>query len=278
MTRRLLCAVVATHALLACTWCAPAAHADVAGGGAVGPGGLQVHLYVATAGGPPVPAGSASAWRPYSVVAQPSSDRTSPLAGLCSVPGGPPGIAGWGWIWIVTTIDNSTGAIVSQDTTCVALQGQAAPGPGPSPGPPPTIGEVWRAVALPAPTLWLSPVREGVTGLATWVWATSPTTLAIDVTIDGYRVVGQAQLTGYAFTTGDGTTTDSRGVGTASAPALQHVYDRVGTYPLSVTTTWSATVTMSGPGFAARPTPIGTALVEATHDYPVVQVRSVLIG
>ena len=35
---------------------------------------------------------------------------------------------------------------------------------------------------------------------------------------------------------------------------------------------------MSGPGIDARPTPIGTAWLTVSADYPVVEVRSELTG
>jgi hypothetical protein len=141
---------------------------------------------------------------------------------------------------------------------------------------PPTIGEIWAHAALPNPTLGLSPITAGVTGLPTWVWGASPTTVAIEATINGYTVTGTATLVGWRFDMGDGAVLDATTGGDADDPALQHVYEHDGSYALSITTTWDATVTISGPDFADHPTPIGQALLRATHDYPVEQVRSVL--
>jgi hypothetical protein len=191
------------------------------------------------------------------------------------VPQPPP----WGWWWNVFTFDNTSGALISVTFVCVPLQpGQPPPGSPPQVARPPTIGDIWAHAALPRPTLGLSPVTEGVTGLDTWIWGLSPTQARIDVTLDGYTVTGTARVVGWRFTTGDGTTVDRTTGGRAGAPALQHVYERTGSYPLSVTTIWSANVTISGPAFPARATPIGEALLAGTHDYPVVQVRSVLVA
>jgi hypothetical protein len=256
---------------------APAAGASgVAGSGTIGPGGLTVTLQVRRAGGPPVPANDPHAPRPFTVITAPSHNPG--LSGICPVPGVPVPPP-WGWWWNVFTIDNATGALVSVTFVCVPLAaGQPPPGTPPQVARPPTIGEIWAHVPLPQPTLGLSPVSGGVTGLATWIWGVSATQAAIDATINGYTVTGTAHVIGWSFATGDGTVVARVTGGTATAPALRHVYERTGTYPLSVTTLWSANVTISGPGFPARATPIGQALLSGEHDYPVVQVRSVLVS
>lgn len=270
MRRGLACA---GFAFVAAIVGAPAANGDAAGSGTIGPGGLTVGLQVQLPGQAPVDPSDPSAPSPFRTIATPASDPTSPLAGLCS----PPPPAFWGWIWTVTTIDNATGAVVASVVVCVALPDPSAgPGPAPVVADPPTIGEIWARVALPAPTLGLSPVSAGVTGLATWIWGTSPSSVAVDATINGYTVTGVATLVGWQFDPGDGDIVDALASGDADQPALQHVYERTGRYPLSVTTIWAATVTMTGPGFANRPTPIGQARLRATHDYPVEQVRAVL--
>ncbi len=247
----------------------------VAGSGTIGPGGLSVTLQVQRRGGPPLPAGDPNAPRPFRIVTAPSQNPG--LSGLCPLPGVPQPPP-WGWWWNVFTFDNATGALVSVTFVCVPLQpGQPPPGSPPPVASPPTIGEIWAHVPLPRPTLGLSPVTEGVTGLDTWIWGLSATQARIDVTLDGYTVTGTAHVVSWSFATGDGVVVARATGGTATAPALRHVYERTGTYPLSVTTIWRAAVTISGPGFAARPEPIGEALLAGAHDYPVVQVRSVLV-
>jgi hypothetical protein len=238
---------------------------------------MTVTLAVRIGGGPAVPAGDPHAPSPYTITVTPSpGDPTDPLAGICPAPSAPP--PHWGYTWIVTTTATATGAVVGITTICVPLLGGVAPpGPPPSLPTPPTIGDIWAHAALPAPSLGLSPVTQGVTGLATWIWGVSPTTAQIDATIDGFTVTGVARIVGFVFDTGDGTVVARDDGGSASNPALRHEYERTGSYPLSVTTIWSATVTVSGPGFAPLPTPIGEALLQGTYDYPVVQVRSVLI-
>ena len=278
MTRRRLSRTVVALLLaaLVSSSLGPArAHAGVAGSGTVDPSGLTVGLQVQLPGQPPIDASDPSAPTPFRTIMTPADDPTNPLAGLCN----PAGPALWGWTWTVTTIDNATGAIVASGPVCVALPDpSAAPGSPPVVAMPPTIGEIWAHAALPTPTLGLSPIAAGVTGLPTWVWGASPLTVAIDATINGYTVTGTATLVSWRFDTGDGAMLDATAGGDADHPAVQHVYERDGSYALSITTTWDATVTISGPDFANHSTPIGHALVRATHDYPVEQVRAILTG
>ena len=66
--------------------------------------------------------------------------------------------------------------------------------------------------------------------------------------------------------------------GSEATPAVTHMYERKGTYRVAVGTIWTATVAMTGPGVVARPTPIGSAWLTVSADYPVIEVRSDLTG
>jgi hypothetical protein len=58
-----------------------------------------------------------------------------------------------------------------------------------------------------------------------------------------------------------------------------HRFVRKGAHTLSVSTVWRATVTMTGPvGTVPVPVDLDTAVLTATVDYPVVEVRSRLVG
>ena len=70
----------------------------------------------------------------------------------------------------------------------------------------------------------------------------------------------------------------SAGAGSPAAPAVTHVYETKGTYRVEVGTIWTATVAMTGPGLDARPTSIGSAWLTVAADYPVIEVRSELVG
>ncbi len=252
---------------------ATAAYAAVDGSGTIGAHQLRVDLQVRMPGGGLTDARDAGAPSPFRIDAVAAKDHTGPLLGECPVPGVPgPDLTGW-W-WHVKTIDNATGVVISTVHICLPMP--SASSPEPLIPAPPTIGEIWAAAGLPGPSLGLSPLGEGVTGLDTWIWGASPNTIQIAATIDGYTITGSAHVARYTFDTGDGTTYDSVGSGNADNPALLHMYERTGTYPLSIAAVWTATVAISGPGFAARPTPIGEALETGTYDYPVVQVRSVI--
>ncbi len=238
-------------------------------------GTLTVGLTVSIDGSPGVPADSPDAPSPYRVVATPARDTTSPLAGLCNPGNG----TIWGWTWRVQVIDTATGAVVSDEPECVAFsQADGPPGPGPVGATPPTIGEIWRSAHIPLPPLGLSPPDDGVTGLATWMWSSSPDTVSIAATLDGWTVRGVAHRSTFLFDPGDGGAVERSRGGRAADPTLAHTYERKGTYRVAVGTIWTATVAMTGPGVDARPTSIGSAWLTVSADYPVIEVRSNLTG
>lgn len=248
---------------------------DATGGGILGGGTLGVGLTVVVDGHPGVPAGSGTLPRPYRIVATPAYDANDPLAGLC------PNAAGWsgfGWWWTLDTVDRVTGSVVATRAQCVAVPGPGTIGPGPVPVQPPTIGEVWDQVALGVPMLRVSPAGRGVTGLDTRLWAAGPSTVRIAVAIGPWRAVGVATRVGYALDAGDGVLHVQRDGGSSTRPAFHHTFERTGRQRLVLGSVWTATVTLSGPGLPGRATPIGTAVLGVATDYPVDQIRSVLVG
>ncbi len=265
------------------------AHAAGSGDGGLdnGPGGphVSVGLEVVAPGGD----GSQSytpddehAPRPIRYEAVPAQSPPPGLDNLCNAASGAvaPGEIAWGWWYTIVAIDNATGAVLSRDVVCVPLPiaGANEPPPPPALPVPPTVGEIWRAVGLPAPTVGVSPAGEGVVGLPTWLWSGGPGTVQVAVGLDGYTVTGVATRTEYRFDAGDGTVTATPAPGSRTAPAVTHVYDVKGDHALRVGAVWEATVTMTGPGLPAPvPVAIGSAVVTATRDYGVVEVRSVLL-
>jgi hypothetical protein len=220
--------------------------------------------------------------RPIRYEAVPAHSPPPGLDNLCNAAQGPvaPGTVAWGWWYTVTAIDNATGQVLSRETVCVPLPDPNTPGPPPPPPVPvpPTIGEIWDAAGIPAPAVGVSPGAVGVVGLDTWLWSGGPDVVQLAVTLGGWTVTGVAHRTELRFDTGDGDTTTAPAPGSRAAPALTHVYDVKGEYALQVASVWQATVTMTGPGLAAPiPIAIGSAVVTVTQDYPVVEVRSVLL-
>jgi len=207
------------------------------------------------------------------------------LSNLCMAVDGPP-ISdfplGNGWWFNIELFATSDGHyIATTGAICVALDPDApdAPPPAPALRQPPTIGEVWRTVALPAPSIGVSPEANGVTGLATWVWTGGSTApVAVAVSLRGYTITGTARVTGFAAFPGVGGWLLGDSPGTPEDPAFTHTYEQTGTYRLGVATMWSASAVLTGPGLA---TPLvinlGTALVTNGRDYPVVEIRSRLL-
>ncbi len=143
----------------------------------------------------------------------------------------------------------------------------------------PTIGEIWRSVALPPPIVGANPVSRGVTGLETRIWSGGPQTAQVAVTLGGFTVIGVAQLVGYRFATDEGYLGSFAGPGDAQHPAASHEFATKGAHSLSASSLWRATATMTGPDFTVPvPIELDLAVLGATVDYPVTEVRSVLVG
>jgi hypothetical protein len=175
---------------------------------------------------------------------------------------------------------DNAGNIVVDTQVCVPLVDLNSPVPPPPPPLPvaPSVAEIWRSVQIPPPELHVDPSARGVTGLATALWTGGPTTVPVSVRLHGFTVTGVAHLVDYRFTTDEGlagTTTDA---GSSTAPAIRHVFETKGMHRVTVESEWTATITLTGPGMST-PIPIaaGTATLHASRDYPVVEIRSVLL-
>jgi hypothetical protein len=204
---------------------------------------------------------------------------SDPIAGICAAGIDPvTGFPRFGWPFTIETIDNTTGAVVSAQRICVALD-PATPGPPPSPSvpDPPTYGEIWKAASITPPTIGVNPNVEGVTGLATRLWAGGPNTVQITASIRGYTATGTATRIGYWFSPGDGPAViRSAEGGQSDAPAGSHLYETRGSYVLRAGALWEASVTVSGPDIPTTIVDLGQALIVVARDYRVVEVRSQL--
>lgn len=245
---------------------------DASGGGSIGGGRLTVGLSVSTDGHTFTPAHHSSVQGPYFYRSYQFIPGSTFVAGSCALPT-PPGI---GIVLLVEMYERATGALIDVSARCVPAVQPGAPIV--IPDAPPTIGEIWDAVTLPPPTVNLSPEAEGVTGLDTWMWSASPQTINVNVAIGPWRVTGTATRNEFLFDAGEGDVTATDTSGSRQQPSVTHTFEVKGTYDVAVGTTWTANVSMSGPGLTARPTPIGTARLGAEQPYRVVEIRSVLTG
>jgi hypothetical protein len=111
------------------------------------------------------------------------------------------------------------------------------------------------------------------------VWAGGPDALDVRVQLHGFAVRGTARVVEVRVEPGDGAVLHAPGGGSATDPAVTHVYETKGRRPLRVTTVWVADVTMTGPGLrGGTPVSLGRALLSVERPYRVVEVRSVLLG
>jgi hypothetical protein len=191
----------------------------------------------------------------------------------CDAGGGAPG-----WLHALVVRDLA-GAIVSNEPRCVALDPDGGIGAPPALPPVPAVGEIWRAALrrIEAPRVGVSPVPLGLTGLETWLWYDGPDELAVSASIGPWTVTGTARLSEVTFDTGDGQVVTTGTPGSATAPAASHVYETKGTYRIEITARWTAEFVLSGPGLPARPTPMGSAVLRASLDYGVQEIRALLV-
>ena len=243
-------------------------------GGGSGGGALTVGLTVSSDGVVSYPASSVQAPSPYFIYTTPYISPTDPVSTLCPVPNATPPI---GWILLVFVIDVKTSTIVSTTARCIPIN-TTAPTATVGVLRAPTIGEVWQRVPIPMPSIGVSPAGEGVTGLPTWLWSAGPDTIAINVQLNGWRVTGTATRTSYSFDPGIGPRKVASGAGSLQHPAATFLYETKGPYTVAVSSTWTATVTMTGPGLPTRTTNIGSATLTNSRPYSVVEIRSVLTG
>jgi hypothetical protein len=187
----------------------------------------------------------------------------------------------FGWLYDVVAYTND-GRIISDTHECVPFPdttNQSQPPPAPPLPDPPTIGDVWRAVALPRPIVGANPVSRGVTGLETRMWSGGAQTAVVAVTLGDIRVNGTARVVGYRFATDEGYLGSSAVAGDPSNPVAAHRFTTKGAHSLSVSTVWQATVNMTGVGGTVSiPLDINTAVLTVTVAYPVSEVRSRLVG
>ena len=266
----------------------PAPHARAAeGSGELHDGRFAVGVEVAEPGTAPQTrdAGDRSLPRLIRYVATPlpaGTNTPGSLENVCNASGGANGGAGvvFGWLYRVIAYAPD-GRIVSDTHVCVPFPDQndrSSPPPPPALPEPPTIGEVWRAIQLPLPVIGANPVSRGVTGLPTRLWSGGAQTAVVGATIAGFTVTGTARVVEYRFATDEGYL-GAGGPGSESSPAFTHDFATKGAHTLMVSSVWRATVTMVGPGVTVPiPIDINIAVLTATVDYPVTEVRSRLVG
>jgi hypothetical protein len=276
-------AIVLLAAVLVAASARPA-RATVEGSGELRGGRLGVGIETAIGGGVVIEAGSPALPRLASYTWTPlAPGRAGSLENLCNAAGAAitdPAAVVFGWLYEVVATARG-GQVISVTHECVPF-----PDPNDTSTPPPTpelvvptVGDVWRAVALPRPVVGANPVTRGVTGLDTWLWSGGPTVAQVAATIGAFRITGTARVVGYRFATDEGYLGATIAPGDDAHPGAIHRFARKGAHALSVSTVWRATVTMTGPGGAASvPVDLDTAVLTATVDYPVVEVRSRLVA
>jgi hypothetical protein len=181
--------------------------------------------------------------------------------------------------WYGLVVRDLAGTVVSNENRCVPLNPDGGLGAPPALPPVPTTGDIWRVALrqIDAPRLGVNPSPVGLTGLETWLWYDGPSELEVAAGIGPWTVTGTARLAEVTFDLGDGETVTAARAGSEADPAARYVYETKGTYEVVVTARWTADFVLSGPGLPSRPTPMGSAVLRSTSEYPVQEVRGLLV-
>jgi hypothetical protein len=232
--------------------------------GIVGPGQAGGTTSV-NAGEPNGPSPYRYTWLP------PTTGGLAPIDPICDAGAG---AAGRPYTLVVQDLN---GGIVNMEARCVAV-GPAGP-LVPELPPVPSIGEIWRAAMrqIPPPKIGINPRPTGLTGLDTWLWYEGPAELQVSTSIGPWTVTGTARVQDVVFEMGEGRTARATGPGSAANPAARYVYETKGRYTIVATARWGADFVLTGPGLPPRPTPMGVAVLRSSEDYPVQEVRGLLV-
>jgi hypothetical protein len=176
-------------------------------------------------------------------------------------------------------VQDLSGAIVSQEIRCVPLNPDGTMPAPPALPPVPSIGDIWRAALrqIPPPGIGINPRPTGLTGLETWLWYEGPEELQVSASIGPWTVTGTARVQEVVFEMGEGRTARADRAGSESDPAARYVYETKGQYRIVATARWGADFVLTGPGLPPRPTPMGVAVLRSSEDYPVQEVRGLLV-
>jgi hypothetical protein len=273
--KRLLAIVVAGLSL------SSPAFADTYGGPPEGSGGTSgdtffVGIVAPGQGGAPgtvgAGAGDANGPSPYTYTWLPATTGgLAPVNPICDAGFGAGGVP------YTLVVQDLSGAIVNMESRCVRV---GAAGPElPAVPPVPSIGEIWRAALrqIPPPKIGINPRPTGLTGLETWLWYEGPAELQVSTSIGPWTVTGTARVQDVVFEMGEGRTARATGPGSESEPAARYVYETKGQYRIVATARWAADFVLTGPGLPPRPTPMGVAVLRSSEDYPVQEVRGLLV-
>ena len=219
-----------------------------------------------------VSTGDANGPAPYRYVwLPPTTGGLAPIDPVCDAGSGTPGQP------YTLVVQDLTGNIVNMEARCVAT-GPAGP-VLPALPPVPSIGEIWRAALrqIPPPKIGINPRPTGLTGLETWLWYEGPEELQVSTSIGPWTVTGTARVQEVTFEMGEGRTAKADRAGSESDPAARYVYETKGEYRVVATARWGADFVLTGPGLPPRPTPMGVAVLRSSEDYPVQEVRGLLV-
>lgn len=147
----------------------------------------------------------------------------------------------------------------------------------PKPPAPPTGDQILKSKDLPLPGIGIDPQVRGLTGLQTWLWYEGAQTVHLSLSLAGYSVTASVRAVRFSWTSGDGGVYVVDLAGSEGSPAVRHIYQAKSTYRVGLQVAWAGSYTVTGLGRHLRG-PLGPVSVANSRRYPVVEVRSVLVG
>jgi hypothetical protein len=96
----------------------------------------------------------------------------------------------------------------------------------------------------------------------------------VSATLGDVTITGTARRVAYWFDFGEGPVKESAVGGSEAEPAARHTYETKGTYTVTVSSVWTAEVSVVG----GPPLDIGRATMTAAVEYPVIEIVPILVG
>lgn len=147
----------------------------------------------------------------------------------------------------------------------------------PRPTAPPSAESALAAANLPTTSVPTSPEVTGLVGMENWFWYEGPTTLTVNVELDGWTGTAVARAVEWHWDFGDGASASSTTPGSPDDPAVTHTYTVQGTNDIVLTVTWEADFTFTGFGAAVQ-TGLGTIdFPSGTRSYVVEEREAVVV-
>lgn len=157
---------------------------------------------------------------------------------------------------------------------------QVSQPPPPPPSPQAVTALVRDQAGIVVPDVRVSPPGRGVTGFESWFWYDGQDGVRVSATLGGWAVEATMAPTRWCWLP-EAAGQDWRCAetpGNADAPAARHVYETSRPNTVRIQVTWAGSYRVSRAGVGSGGGTLDPIVVRGSTDYPITQIRSVLIG